>query len=149
LSSAAPAASTTTPPDLATSPANEGAPADGSNAATRGQTHINPAVVEKVAAQAVHEIDHATGTSRRVLGITLGTTDQDTRARVDARVDDDTATIEITMTVIYPASVQHVTRRTRQHVRERVSDLTGITVQEVNITIAGMRSARPDTPRVR
>jgi uncharacterized alkaline shock family protein YloU len=150
LSSAASAASIATSPDLAaTSPATKRAPVDGSDAANRGKTRINPAVVEKVAAQAVHEIDHATGSTRRVLGITLGATDQDTRARVSAQVDDDTATIAITMTVIYPTSVQHVTRQTRQHVRERVRDLVGITVQEVDITVSGMRSARPDIPRVR
>ena len=149
MSSAASASSVATSPDLATSPATQRAPVDASDAANRGETRINPVVVEKVAAQAVHEIDHAAGSTRRVLGVTLGTTDQDTRAKVSAQVDDDTATIAITMTVIYPTSVQYVTRQTRQHVRERVRDLVGITVQEVDITVAGMRSARPDTPRVR
>jgi uncharacterized alkaline shock family protein YloU len=149
LSSAASAASIATSPDLATSPATKRAPVDGSDAANRGETRINPAVVEKVAAQAVHEIDYATGSTRRVLGITLGATDQDTRAKVSAQVDDDTATIAITMTVIYPTSVQQVTRQTRRHVRERVRDLVGITVQEVDITVAGLLSALPDTPRVR
>jgi uncharacterized alkaline shock family protein YloU len=118
-------------------------------AASRGETHIDPKVVERVAAEAVREIDNATGSPRRVLGITLGSTEIDTGAKISAQVDDDTALVEVTMTVIYPASVQQVTRQTRQHLRDRVKELTGISVQEVNITVAGMRVQRPDTPRVR
>ncbi len=115
----------------------------------RGETHIEPKVVEKIAAQAVREVNNATGSARRILGVTLGSTDEDTSANVHARVDGLTATVEATMTVIYPASVHAVTQQTRQQIRGRVEEFTGLQVQEVNITVAGMRVKRPDAPRVR
>lgn len=136
-------------------PSADGTESSGSGAlertesGSRGETHIDPKVVEKVAAEAVREIDNATGSPRRVLGITFGSADEDTGAKVSAQVDDDTAIVEVTMTVIYPASVQKVTRQTRSHVRDRVKELTGISVHEVDITVSGMRVERPDAPRVR
>lgn len=146
--------SATSGPDLAAPPAHETSTTadgarDGTDAADRGQTRIDPAVVEKVAVQAVREIDNATGSPRRVLGVNLGSPDDDTGAKVTAHVDDDIAVVDVTMTVIYPASVRQVTRQTRQHLRERVKELTGIDVQEVDITVAGMRIARAEPPRVR
>ncbi len=129
---------------VATPEAAEGDAAAG----TRGHTRIDPKVVQKVAAEAVREIDNATGSPRRLLGITLGSTDSDTGAQISAQVDDNTALVEVTMTVVYPASVQQVTRQTREHVRERVKELTGVNVREVDITVAGMRVRETQTPRV-
>ncbi len=147
MSSASSIADLTPSPSLGSLP-GDGAPPGLLDAARRGETRIDATVVNKVAAQAVREIDNATGSSRRILGISLGSTDQHTSAVVKARVDDDTAVVELTMTVIYPASVQQVTNRTRQHLRQRVEELTGIIVQEVHITVPGMRIARPDASRV-
>jgi len=45
--------------------------------------------------------------------------------------------------------VHAVTQQTRQQIRGRVEEFTGLQVQEVNITVAGMRVKRPDAPRVR
>ncbi len=135
-------------PDVGSSPTVD-APDELAAPADRGETRIDPTVVEKVAAEAVREIDNATGSPRRLLGISLSSTDENTGAKVSARVDDDTAVVEVTMTVIYPASIQQVTRQTRQHVRERVKELTGVTVHEVDITVSGMRVARAESPRVR
>lgn len=115
----------------------------------RGTTTIEERVVERIAAQAVTEVSDATGAARRVLGVTLGSATADRAARVSARVDGPIATVEVTMTVIYPASVRDVTSRLRQHLAERVLELTGITVQQVDITVTGMSVQRPDTPRVR
>ncbi|MBA3266107.1 MAG: Asp23/Gls24 family envelope stress response protein [Nocardioidaceae bacterium] len=137
------------PPADGTDSLSDSSAVERTEAGSRGQTYIDPKVVEKVAAEAVREIDNATGSPRRVLGITLGSADEDTGARVSAQVDDDTAIVEVTMTVIYPASVQNVTRQTRSHVRDRVKELTGISVQEVDITVSGMRAERPENPRVR
>ena len=137
------------PPADGTAPLSDSSAVERTEAGSRGQTYIDPKVVEKVAAEAVREIDNATGSPRRVLGITLGSADEDTGAKVSAQVDDDTAIVEVTMTVVYPASVQNVTRQTRSHVRDRVKELTGISVHEVDITVSGMRVERPENPRVR
>ncbi len=123
--------------------------ADNGAQESRGNTYVEAKVVERLAAQAVREVSNATGSTRRILGVSLGTTDEDTGANVHARVDGPIATVEATMTVIYPASVQAVTQQTRDHIRERVQRLTDLQVKEVNITVAGMRVRRPETPRVR
>jgi uncharacterized alkaline shock family protein YloU len=115
----------------------------------RGTTHIEPRVVEKVAAHAVREVDNATGAARRVLGFPLGTTDSSTGASVRARVDGSFAAVDVTMTVVYPASILDVTRTTRRHVRERVAELTGVQVEQVDITVAGTAIQRPAPRRVR
>ena len=121
----------------------------GDDVGSRGSTRIAPRAVERIAAQAVQEVDQATGTARRVLGVSVGSTGETSRADVSARVDGETATVEVTMTVIYPASVRDVTRRTRDHITERVRELAAVHVQQVDITVTGMTVARPDAPRVR
>ncbi len=148
MSTAASPADPAGEPDQVHAPDAPDAP-DGAAAESRGETRIEPKAVEKVAAQAVREVDNATGSPRRVLGMSLGSPDEAKDAKVAARVDGPIATVEVTMTVIYPASVREVTQQTRRHIRERVRELTGVQVQEVDITVAGMRVERPDTPRVR
>ena len=115
----------------------------------RGTTTIADRVVERIAAQAVAEVDNATGAARSLLGVTLGSTTAETAARVSARVDGPTATVEVSMTVIYPASVRDVTRQVRRHLTERVRELTGVDVAQVDIDVTGMSIERPNTPRVR
>ena len=115
----------------------------------RGRTRIEPAVVEKIAAEAVREVDDATGSARTLLGMSLSATDESTDAQVSAHVDGDTATVEVTMTVIYPASVREVTRRTRSHITDRVRALAGVQVREVDITVAGMTVVTAAPARVR
>ncbi len=123
--------------------------ADNGAQESRGNTYVEAKVVERIAAQAVREVSNATGSARRILGVSMGTTDEDTGANVHARVDGTVAIVETTMTVIYPASVQAVTQQTREHIRGRVQGLTGLQVKEVNITVADMHVRRPETPRVR
>ena len=118
-------------------------------AAERGATVILPRVVERVATQAVREVDRTAGTGRRVLGYTFGTPGTQTGATVQAYVDGQVATVEVAMTVIYPAPVLAVTRRTRHHITDRIVELTGLSVRRVDITVVGMTVDRPTTPRVR
>lgn len=115
----------------------------------RGTTRIEDRVVEKVAAQALAEVENATGTARRVLGLTLRATTPDSAADVTARIDGPTGTMELTMTVIYPASIREVTRQTRRHIHDRVLELTGVEVAQIDITVTGMSVQRPDKRRVR
>ena len=115
----------------------------------RGSTVIRPRVVERVAAQAVREVSDTAGTARRVLGRTIGTPGTQAHATVRAYVDGPVATIDVAMTVVYPAPVLAVTRRTRHHITDRIVELTGLSVRRVDITVVGMTVDRPSTPRVR
>ena len=118
-------------------------------AGERGTTVILPRVVERVAAQAVREVSDTAGTGRRVLGYTVGVPEAQTQSTVRARVDGPEVSVDVAMTVIYPAPVLAVTRRARHHIIDRIVELTGLSVRRVNITVVGMSVVRQPTPRVR
>ena len=117
--------------------------------AERGRTRIADRVVEKVAARAVAEVDNATGVARTVLGVRLGTAGDDASARVDADVDGGVVLVRVTMAVRWPAPVRAVTRRVRAHVTERVAELTGLQVAEVDIDVSTLVRADEEQERQR
>lgn len=112
--------------------------------ADRGRTRIADRVVEKIAARAVAEVDQATGVPRQVLGVRLGTTGPDTRARVDADIDGGVVTVRVSMAVRWPAPVRAVTRQVRGHVTERLQTLTGLRVEQVDIDVPTLLTATAD-----
>jgi uncharacterized alkaline shock family protein YloU len=117
------------------------------DAAGRGRTRIADRVVEKVASQAVAEVDNATGVARRVLGVNLGSAGPDSQARVDAEIDGSVVTIRVSMAVRWPASVRTVTRQVRTHVTGRVRDLTGLHVAYVDVTVPVLLAGGDDEIR--
>ncbi len=117
--------------------------------ARRGGLTIADRVVEKVAAQAVTEVDRATGTPRTVLGQALGRATEDSPARTSALVDGDLVTVTVSMSVHWPAPVREVTAQVRRRVVERVQELTGLQVVEVDIDVPTLLTKRNPTPRVR
>jgi uncharacterized alkaline shock family protein YloU len=108
---------------------------------TRGRTEIAARVLERIAAHAVTEVDQAGGAARRLLGVPLGRDTAQTAPRATAHVDGQLATLQVTMSVIYPAPIRQVTRRVRDQIITRVGELTGLDVRQVDIEIA--RLIRP------
>jgi uncharacterized alkaline shock family protein YloU len=100
-----------------------------------GRTIVADRVVEKVAARAVAEVDNATGAPRHLLGVSLGSTTEGTRARVDATVDGGLVTVRVKMAVAWPNSVRQITRQVREHVTQKVEELTDLRVAEVDIEV--------------
>lgn len=119
----------------------------------RGSLTIADRVVEKVASQAVTEVDLATGTPRTVLGKTLlGRTpepDPDRPARADAHVDGDLVTVAVTLAVQWPAPVRQVADEVRRHLTARIGDLTGLQVAQVDVDVTALVTGRRPAPRVR
>jgi uncharacterized alkaline shock family protein YloU len=113
-----------------------------------GQTRTADRVVEKIATQAVAEVDNATGATRQVMGVSVGTTTGHTPARVRATVDGHLVTVRVTMAVAWPASVRHVTRQVREHVTRQVQALTGLRVAEVDIEVTELLTERDRPGRV-
>lgn len=112
----------------------------------RGRTTIADRVVERIAAAAAAEVDAATGTARRVLGVPVSSAD---RPRVSARVHGEEATVEIDMSVAWPAPVRQVTRRVREHVGERLVSLVGLRSARVDVHVAALPVERaPERKRV-
>lgn len=120
---------------------------EGSGLAERGRTRIADRVVEKIAARAVAEVDRATGTPRQILGVRLGGTAADTRARVVADVDGGVVTVSVAMAVRWPAPVREVSRQVRAHVTGRLEDLTGLRVAQVDIDVPTLLTENDDEGR--
>ena len=117
-------------------------------AATRGRLTIADKAVGKVVSQAVSGHDLAAGVVRRVLGVPLGSTTDDSPARAHVRVDGALVSISLTMSVPWPQSVRQVTREVRSRIEAEVAALTGLKVVEVDIVVADLRTTRAETKRV-
>lgn len=113
----------------------------------RGTTTIQDAVVKSIVGVAANELEGArtsTGGSRvpgdssRTVGELLGglTGGSDVRTRgVSVEVGEREAAIDLTVTVDYGRPVAQTTEGIRQNVIRSVENLTGLTVNEVNITV--------------
>ncbi|KQS58495.1 hypothetical protein ASG36_10550 [Geodermatophilus sp. Leaf369] len=113
----------------------------------RGRTTIADRVVERIASAAAAEVDAATGSPRRVLGVAVSGAD---KPRVSARVHGEEATVDITMSVAWPAPVRQVTRRVREHVGERLTTLVGLRSARVDVRVAALTVEHtPEQKRVR
>jgi uncharacterized alkaline shock family protein YloU len=113
-----------------------------------GRTTIADRVVERIAAQAVAEVDRATGTARQLLGVSLGSTTATTPARVTADVDGGIVSVQVDLAVIWPNPVRAVTRQVRQHVTDRVEQLTGLQVAEVDVQVSDLLTMTSAPARV-
>jgi len=113
-----------------------------------GRTRIGDTVVEKIAARAVSEVDHVGGAANRVLGVAIGADNADNSPKVTARVDGTTVTLDVRLSVTYPAPVGTVTREVREHVIERLTTLTGLSTRQVDITVAALHSATASPRRL-
>jgi len=113
-----------------------------------GATVIADRVVERIAAQAVAEVDRATGVARQVLGMSFGSTDEHTRARVSADVDGGVVAVQVGLAVMWPSSITTVTRQVREHVTSRVQQLTGLQVADVDIDVTELLTTTTPPARV-
>lgn len=115
---------------------------------TRGRTRVADRVLERIAAHAVAETAQVGGAAPRLLGVPLGRDTARTAARVSAQVDGHLAIVKVTLSVTYPAPIRRVTRRVREQVTARVSELTGLDVRQVDIDIASLPGPEEQPRRV-
>jgi uncharacterized alkaline shock family protein YloU len=121
-----------------------------------GMISINDRVVEKMAARAAAEIPDAGAAAPRVLGRSVtGPAALGARAtsltglpKASAAVDGSIVLLDLSISVRWPASVPEVTTAVREHTRHRVSELTGLTVTEVSISVTDLVTRLPAPPRV-
>jgi uncharacterized alkaline shock family protein YloU len=121
-----------------------------------GMININDQVVEKMAAQAAAEIPDAGAAAPRILGrsvtgaAALGarTTSLTALPKASADVDGSIVILNLSISVRWPASLPEVTSAVREHVRGRVSELTGLTVAEVSISVTDLATRLPGPSRV-
>ena len=123
-----------------------------------GRIDVSESVVARLAARAAVEVDDVGAAAPRLLGVDLSSGGLDKVGvrssslgelpSTSATVDGTLAFLKLTMSVRYPASVRQVAASVRSHVRERVGELTGLQVLEVDITVPALVSASARRPRV-
>lgn len=98
---------------------------------------MNHKVVEKIASQAASEVATAGGSIGGVFGIGSHT-DLSARPKADVELSGRTASVDLTITVAYPTPIRHAADQVRQHVVDRVGELTGVEVTRVDITVSAL-----------
>ena len=106
----------------------------------QGRTQIEDAVVSKVAGVAAQEIEGVRmggGTSRALGGIMDSVTGGGSSASrgVSVEVGQVEAAIDLTLAVEYGKNIPQLTQRVRRNVSERIQNLVGLRVTEVNIVV--------------
>ena len=121
-----------------------------------GMISINDRVVEKTAARAAIEIPDAGAAATRFLGRSMAgasalgarQTSLTALPKASADVDGSLVNLDLSISVRWPASVPEVSRAVRENVQRRVSELTGLTVSEVSISVTALVTQLPAPPRV-
>lgn len=105
----------------------------------RGGTTISDNVVSKIAgiaAQEVEGIQMGGGTARAVSGFLESVTSSGGLARgVSVQVGEEEAAVDLTLAVEYGRPVPQVSETVRRNVVNRIENMTGLRVVEVNITV--------------
>ena len=110
----------------------------------RGSTSISDSVVSKIAGIASQEVDGirmgsgASQTASNLLGsITGGSSGSQTQG-VSVEVGQEEAALDLTLTAEYGKSVPQLAEAVRRNVINRVENLVGLRVTEVNITVSNV-----------
>jgi uncharacterized alkaline shock family protein YloU len=105
----------------------------------RGSTAISDTVVSKVAgiaAQEVEGIQMGGGTARAVGGFLDSVTGGGPTRGVSVEVGEEEAAVDLTMAVEYGKEIPRIAETVRRNVINRVENLTGLRVVEVNVTVS-------------
>ena len=115
---------------------------------SRGETTIAPSAVATIAQRAAQEVDGVEVVSGGGLRGWIDTLRPDRATGTRADVASRQTSVELTIAVGWPRSVRQVTDAVRGHVRERVRQLTGYDVADVDIVVAELRPpSRPQRVR--
>ena len=109
----------------------------------RGGTRIEDSVVSKIAGIAAQEVDGVRmggGTSQAIGGLLSSVTGSSSgpgsQSRgVSVEVGEVEAAIDVTLTVAYGVSIPQVAEAVRRNIINRVENLVGLNVTEVNISV--------------
>jgi uncharacterized alkaline shock family protein YloU len=121
-----------------------------------GTISIADQVVTKIAATAAAENPDAGAAVARVAGravpgagrMGVRGTDLDALPKTTVEVDGSKAFVHLEISVRWPSSVPEVTGQVRRHVRDRVGELTGLEVEEVDIVVSDLATDITPPPRV-
>ena len=107
----------------------------------RGSTSISDSVVSKIAGIAAQEVDGirmgsgVSQTASNLLGSITGGSGGSQTQGVSVEVGQEEAALDLTLTAEYGKSVPQLAEAVRRNVINRVENLVGLRVTEVNITV--------------
>ena len=107
----------------------------------RGSTSISDSVVSKIAgiaAQEVEGIRMGSGATQAVGGILGSITGGSQTQGVSVEVGQEEAALDLTLTAEYGKSIPQLAEAVRRNVINRVENLVGLRVTEVNITVSNV-----------
>jgi len=110
----------------------------------RGNTIIQDTVVSKVAGIAAGEVDGirmgsgASQTASNLLGSITGGSGGSQTQGVSVEVGQEEAALDLTLTAEYGKSIPQLAEAVRRNVTNRVENLVGLRVTEVNITVSNV-----------
>ncbi|MEV4187018.1 Asp23/Gls24 family envelope stress response protein [Streptosporangium canum] len=105
----------------------------------RGKTDIPERVVARIAARAAREVARVREVRERG-PLTFG-------GRTHATLDGDLTVLRLEVSVEYPAPLRQVTEAVRRHVADRVSVLTGLHIDHIDIDVTDVVPPRGEDGR--
>jgi len=141
------------PDDTASTPATSQLPVDPGTASAElatehGTTTIAPGVIAAVARKAATEVSGVAGVEATGLRGVMASLRTASAGGATADVAARRASIDLRIAVRWPEPIHEVTARCRDHVRARVSELTGHAVTDVDIAVVSLPAA-PTRPQRR
>ena len=122
------------------------APAD--DPGLRGHLELRTRAVERLVAAAAAEVDDVGGSVSRLLGQQVGSADLTAVPRVDVTVAGDLVTVQVDLSVRWPASVPEVADRLRERIRQRLGELADLRVGHVDVNVTALPTDRRHRRRV-
>ena len=107
----------------------------------RGSTTISDSVVSKIAGIAAQEVDGirmGSGATQAVGGILGSITGGSQTQGVSVEVGQEEAALDLTLTAAYGKSIPQLAEAVRRNVINRVENLVGLRVTEVNVTVSNV-----------
>ncbi len=116
--------------------------ADRPEPAERGSTTVAELAVERIATKVVADSAGVGGTARRLLGIAVGQASAERDAEVAARLRGVSAvSLQVRCSVPYPTPVAQAVETLRGELSERIGELTGLSLQRVDVTVTSLVTA--------
>ena len=110
----------------------------GRDADDRGGTVLARRVLEKTASQVARDETFAGGSSGGFLGIG-SRADLSARPNASVELAGNVASLKVTVGLPYPMPLRQATEQLRRRITERVTELTGVHVKQVDITVSWLK----------
>ena len=114
----------------------------------RGTTALSRKVLEKIAGQVAKDETSAGGSSGGVLGIGAQP-DLSARPKADVELAGNVASLRIQVGLPYPVPVRQAADQLRERISHRITELTGVEVRQVDVTVSWLWPNTPDDGRRR